>query len=150
MEAIKQARTLKARRYRNRRLGDFLKELNLSEGRATGIPTIQDELRKNGSKAARIETDEERSYFLLDFPCRDGFENSNILDDTKSELKSELKIIDIVLSLMKENPKITIPSMIVKSGKSRTTIQKCIKKLKEEKRIERLGGKNGGIWKILK
>ena len=49
-----------------------------------------------------------------------------------------------------ENPKITIPSMIVKSGKSRTTIQKCIKKLKEEKRIERLGGKNGGIWKILK
>ena len=29
----------------NRRLGDYLKELQLSEGRATGIPTIQDELR---------------------------------------------------------------------------------------------------------
>lgn len=32
----------------NRRLGDYLKELQLSEGRGTGIPTIQDELRRNG------------------------------------------------------------------------------------------------------
>ena len=150
MEAIKQARTLKARRYRNRRLGDFLKELNQSEGRATRIPTIQDELRKNGSGAARIETDEERSYFLLEIPRRDGFENSSILDNTKGELKSELKIMEYVFTLIKKDPKVTIPSMIVKSGKSRTTIQKCIKKLKEEKRIERVGGRNGGVWKILK
>ena len=42
----------------NRRLGDYLK-------RATGIPTIQDELRKNGSEPARIETDEGRTYFLI-------------------------------------------------------------------------------------
>ena len=56
-------------------LGDYLKELQLSEGRATGIPTIQDELRKNGSEPARIETDEGRTYFLIEIPCRDGFEN---------------------------------------------------------------------------
>lgn len=40
--------------------------------------------------------------------------------------------------------------MIARSGKSRTTIQKSIKKLKEEKLVERIGGKNGGYWKILK
>ena len=57
------------------RLGDYLKELQLSEGRATGIPTIQDELRKNGSELARIDTDEGRTYFLIEIPCRDGFEN---------------------------------------------------------------------------
>ena len=55
----------------NRRLGDYLKELQLSEG----IPTIQDELRKNGSEPARIETDEGRTYFLIEIPCREGFEN---------------------------------------------------------------------------
>ena len=60
-EAIKAARKLKARRYRNRRLGDFLKELDLTEGRATGIPTIQKALRDNGSMAATIETDENRT-----------------------------------------------------------------------------------------
>ena len=59
----------------NRRLGDYLQELQLSEGRATGIPTIQDELRKNGSEPARIETDEGRTYFLIEIPCKDGFEN---------------------------------------------------------------------------
>ena len=32
----------------------FFKELDLSEGRVTGIPTIQDKLRKNGSLPARI------------------------------------------------------------------------------------------------
>lgn len=59
----------------NLRLGDYLKERQLSEGRVTGIPTIQDELRKNGSEPARIETDEGRTYFLIEIPCREGFEN---------------------------------------------------------------------------
>ena len=77
LDAIHKAEHLKSRRYRNRRLGDYLKELQLSEGRATGIPTIQDELRKNGSEPARIETDEDRTYFLIEIPCRDGFENAN-------------------------------------------------------------------------
>lgn len=59
----------------NRRSGDYLRYLQLSEGRATGIPTIQDELRKNGSEPARIETDEGRTYFLIETPCREGVEN---------------------------------------------------------------------------
>ena len=74
-EAIKAARKLKARRYRNRRLGDFLKELDLTEGRATGIPTIQKSLKDNGSERAAIETDEDRTYFLMTFPCHPSFVN---------------------------------------------------------------------------
>ena len=54
----------------NRRSGDYLRYLQLSEGRA-----IQDELRKNGSEPARIETDEGRTYFLIEIPCREGVEN---------------------------------------------------------------------------
>ena len=42
-------------------------------------PTIQDELRANGSSLATIETDEERSFFLIDLPCRpDMVENMAI------------------------------------------------------------------------
>lgn len=40
-DALKKGENLRSRRYRNRRLGDFLKELDLTEGRSTGIPTIQ-------------------------------------------------------------------------------------------------------------
>ena len=50
-----------------------MKELDLTEGHATGIPTIQDELKMNGSDNAVIETDEDRSYFLIEIPCRKGF-----------------------------------------------------------------------------
>ena len=73
MKAIKEAKSLRSRRYRNRRLGEFLKELDLTEGRATGIPTIQKALAENGSKPATIETDEDRTFFLIDIPCHPDF-----------------------------------------------------------------------------
>ena len=73
LESLKEANMLRSRRYRNRRLGDFLKELDLTEGRATGIPTIQKKLRENGSPKATIETDESRTYFLIDIPARMDF-----------------------------------------------------------------------------
>ncbi|MCC8112815.1 MAG: putative DNA binding domain-containing protein, partial [Bacteroidales bacterium] len=67
--SLQEAKVLRARRYRNRRLGDFLKELGLAEARSSGIPTIQEELKRNGNAAATIETDDTRSYFLMDIPC---------------------------------------------------------------------------------
>lgn len=80
LESIKEAKSLRSRRYRNRRLGEFLKELDLTEGRATGIPTIQKKLLENGSPKATIETDESRSYFLIDIPCRKDFvQDNNVL-----------------------------------------------------------------------
>lgn len=62
-------------------MDDYLKELQLSEGRGTGIPTIQDELRRNGSGPAVIETNEERSYFLIEIPCREGFGDRVLIGD---------------------------------------------------------------------
>ncbi len=53
-----------ARRYRNRRIGEFLKELKLTEGRCTGIPKILRALQANGSPPPTFRTDEDRSYFL--------------------------------------------------------------------------------------
>ncbi|MFI3296946.1 MAG: putative DNA binding domain-containing protein [bacterium] len=75
MQTIKQGAYMRSRRYRNRKLGDYLKELRLSEGRGTGIPTIQDELLKNGSNKATFETDEDRTYFIIDIPVHEGCES---------------------------------------------------------------------------
>ena len=58
-----------SRRYRNRRIGEFLKELDLAEGRSTGIPKILKAMSENGSPAPVFETDEDRSYFLIRFPA---------------------------------------------------------------------------------
>ncbi|MEO5643978.1 MAG: RNA-binding domain-containing protein [Bacteroidia bacterium] len=57
---------IRPRRYRNRRLGDFLKELKLTEGKATGIPAILKALKDNGSPAPHFDTDADRSFFELE------------------------------------------------------------------------------------
>lgn len=61
------------RRYRNRRIGDFLKELHLTEGRNTGFKKILDALEANGSPKPEFETDEERSYFITRLFIHEGF-----------------------------------------------------------------------------
>ena len=60
------------RRYRNRRIGEFLKELNLTEGRGTGIPKILRAIQKNGSPMPVFETDDDRTYFVARFPIHPG------------------------------------------------------------------------------
>lgn len=62
-----------SRRYRNRRLGEFLKELGLTEGRATGIPTILKALKDNGSPEPRFNTDEDRSFFEVELFIHPSF-----------------------------------------------------------------------------
>lgn len=59
-KTIAEGKRFVSRYYRNRRLREFLKELDLSEGHSSGIPTIQEELEKNGSPRAESFTDEDR------------------------------------------------------------------------------------------
>ena len=49
------------RRYRNRRIGNFFKELDITEGKSTGVPTIVGAMKENGSPAAKFDFDEERT-----------------------------------------------------------------------------------------
>lgn len=62
------AGTFITRRYRNRRIGEFLKELKLTEGRGTGVPKIVQAMRANGSPAPRFKTDRDRTYFVTLLP----------------------------------------------------------------------------------
>lgn len=57
-----------SRRYRNRRIGEFLKELDLTEGRSTGMPKILKALAANGSPAPLFETDEDRLAYVVRLP----------------------------------------------------------------------------------
>jgi len=54
---------------RNRRIGEFLKELKLAEGRGTGIPKIFRKMKENGSLSPVFEFDAARTYFRVIFPA---------------------------------------------------------------------------------
>ena len=60
-----------SRRYRNRRIGEFLKELDLTEGRSTGIPKILRVMKTNGSPAPVFESDKDRTSFVIRLPVHE-------------------------------------------------------------------------------
>jgi len=70
-EVLANQKRIIARNYRNRRIGDFLKELRLTEGRGTGFPTIYDTMAANGSSDPQFDTDE-KSYVMVTLPALFG------------------------------------------------------------------------------
>ena len=75
-ESIRELRMV-ATRYRNRRIGEFLKELRLVEGRNTGIPSMLRALENNGSSPPVFETDADRSYFRVTFFVHNAFKENS-------------------------------------------------------------------------
>ena len=155
MEAVREGMSLRSRRYRNRRLGEFLKELDLTEGRATGIPTIQDELKVNGSPKATIETDEERTYFLIDIPCHPEFLEETLLVDTnvtkdgvKDGVKELTDIQKIILFEIQLNTSVTTSELAQKLNIKFRTFQRYISQLKEMGFLSRKGGRKDGEWVV--
>nr|WP_304970843.1 RNA-binding domain-containing protein [uncultured Schaedlerella sp.] len=118
---------VRARKYRNRRIGEFLKDMDLSEKQSTGITKILRELKQNGSPMPEFETDEERNYLITTIRCREGFEYKEtgggqlmgevgepmgevgepmgeLLEKGLSEL--ECRRMDVILKYLRENGKI--------------------------------------------
>ena len=59
--------------YRNRRIGDFLKELDLVEGRNTGIPVVVNVMRENGSPPPVFSSPENRDWLSVTLPVNPHF-----------------------------------------------------------------------------
>jgi ATP-dependent DNA helicase RecG len=82
---------IRARRYRNRRIGEFLKELRLTEGRATGIPTIKRVLANNGSPLPVFDTDgEKRTYFLIEILMHPDF---------RDQVRDQVEMLELALNI---------------------------------------------------
>lgn len=72
MEDVKTGKMVN-RRYRNRRIGEFLKELEFTEGRGTGVPKMRRALRKNGSPEPAFFTDDGRLSFWTEIKIHPEF-----------------------------------------------------------------------------
>lgn len=175
-EDIAKGDMLKSRRYRNRRLGDFLKELDLTEGHSTGVPTIQAKLAENGSPRAIFETTDDRLTFLVTIPIHEGCSDSS---ETKSEssgtklkssgtqLKSSgtkpessetngkssgtrQKTSDKIIEMIKKDPQITAPQIAMELGISTRGVEKNLRQLRETGTLKRVGSPTfGGYWEIV-
>ena len=66
---------------RNRRIGEFLKELGLAEGRLSGLPKVFQAMQANGSPTPRFDFDEQRTYFQATLPAHPEYAALSALRD---------------------------------------------------------------------
>ena len=143
-----------ARKYRNRRIDEFLKELKLTEGRNTGIPKIKRALKNNGSKEPEFETNEDRDYFITTVFMHDGFEITTTQETTQETTKEKYEMLNenqkSIINLIEDNPSITQKEIAKQLKISRDGVKYNMNGLKELNIIKREGATKKGVWKILK
>jgi ATP-dependent DNA helicase RecG len=66
---------------RNRRIGEFLKELKLAEGRGTGLPKLFRAMQENGSADPMFDFDDARTYFRVTLPAHPEYVAISALRD---------------------------------------------------------------------
>ena len=135
---------MRTRRYRNRRIGDFLKELHLVEGRNTGIPTAIKAIKENGSPLPTLLTDEERSFFSVIIPIHEAFERKDVdveLETKDTSLESKRRTKDQIKALiLTELDKESISAgelykRLGYSGRTSKTFRNCIEELIVEGKV---------------
>lgn len=133
-----------SRRYRNRRVGEFLKELHLTEGRNTGIHKMLRALSENGSPEPVLETDEERLYFLVTIFARTT--SDNVVKPSGRAPSGVENRRERILSYLRDNPLATLADTSKALGISLSTLNRDVAQLKSEQRLARIGPKHGGEW----
>lgn len=138
-----QNRRLISRRYRNRRIGDYLKELDLAEGRNTGVPTIVRAMNLNGSDLPIFLTDEDRTYFTVVLPVQHNFlktdiiQNDSITEQKKNVTQKRRQKTDTkkqIIQLLKQQNEMSMLQIAREIGYSsvNNTLRTCIKELLDE------------------
>ena len=146
-----------SRQYRNRRVGDFLKELDLTEGRNTGFPKIYSSLRKNGSPMPLFETDETNSFFRATLPIHKAFVGADSqikghVEPLNEPLNEPLKgIVLQVYQLIVARPGIKKVEIADSVKKSYASAKRYVKVLEDYHLVEyRDSKKTGGLYPVKK
>ncbi len=159
------------RRYRNRRIGDFLKELHLTEGRNTGFKKILDALEANGSPRPEFETDEAHSYFITRLFIHRGFAEGKYGDESVSTPSTpnstpstpnstssillpdglqQMELREQILELIKKNPSISKKNMALILRVSMYALKMELAAMSDEHVAEFVGFSRNGRWVVYK
>ena len=169
IEGLKQYK-VHSRRYRNRRIGDFLKELHLTEGRNTGFMKIIDALKKNGSPLPEFETDDNHDYFITRLFIREGFNDhenvvenviENVVENVVEKLSGKIDVLFAgysekrkatalkILAIIGSDGHTTIFQISQKTGMNIRTVQRYLKEFQDNGILKREGSDINGEWILL-
>ena len=124
----------------NEILASIFLQLRISERSGRGVPKI---VSKYGKDAIKIE----KNRIVVTIPFNKINVNSFEITNSNTSKKFN-KSQETIIKLIRNNPNITIPQIMIETNLAVASIKKNLKKLKDDKIIERVGSNNGGYWKI--
>lgn len=145
------------RHYRNRRIGEFLKEIHLTEGRNTGFRKILRALEHNGSPLPEFETDEEHSYFITRLHWHPAFAGNGDIVSSGDKSSDKLRISDKtighreqILTLLQKDGRITAGDVVRLLGLSAPGIRKILVQMVADGLIEAHGERRSRYYTLPK
>ncbi len=133
----------KARKYRNRRIGELFKEIDLSEKQGTGITKILRELRDNGSPEPEFKMDEDRVYLETILYIREGFDVTPKMSDKEKIFYSFLT------QALEENDFVTTKLMAELTGMAESTTRRYLTRFCDLEIIHSNGKNRGTKYYVL-
>lgn len=124
----------------NEILASIFLQLRISERSGRGVPKI---VSKYGKDSIKIE----KNRIIVTIPFNKI--NVNSFEITCSNTSKKLnKSQETIMKLIRNNPNITIPQIMIETNLAAVSVKKNLKILKDYKIVERVGSNNGGYWKI--
>ena len=123
----------------NEVLSSIFLQLRISERSGRGVPKI---VSIYGRDSIKIE----KNRITVTIPFNKINVNSFEIASDKVHHDETNKTEDAIISLIRDNPNITVNQLMIKTGLSRPGINKNLKKLKEKRFIERIGSNKTGYW----
>lgn len=151
-----------SRRYRNRRIGEFLKGIDLSEKQSTGITKILGALKRNGSSAPEFETDAERNYMMTTLYMHEGFRPEEVSgkrqivegDFIENFIENFIEKVTEkeleTLKILADRPDIKGKEIAAEMNVTERTIFSRLHSLKKKGIIRRQGSDKKGYWEIIR
>ena len=75
---------------------DFHKELDMTEGRGTGIPKMLRAIERNQSPLLKFYTDDERSYFRVELPLHPAFAEKTGIEADTGQVAPEVRLLQSI------------------------------------------------------
>ena len=117
-----------------------MKELNLAEGRNTGIPTAIKKINENGSPLPKLLTDEDRTFFSVIVPIHQAFIDNNPMNSEQvpKKRRSRTEIMKQIMELLQtgELSSGEVYTRLGYSGNPSKTFSNCVEKLITDGYIE--------------
>jgi ATP-dependent DNA helicase RecG len=107
----------------------------------------------NGSPTPELDTDEDRSYFVLRLPVHPKATAEPVADvgeetTSKTSGRTPVKTPDLILQVLRAHPEMTLAEVAQAIGKSLRAVERAAARLVKAGRLRFVGPKKGGHWEL--